>query len=147
MHEIWSWTYIMYIVIHFSDIRIYRLLILGYFADCKMFENNPNFCYVFPIYNSKLHDICSTSNFVHPPFKEFGEISCILPLKCVWRILAETKELHLVFHSSWLTYNKGFTVKLSTLVYKWIILKQWTRIASSIVVHANIISYIENNRQ
>ena len=29
----------------------------------------PNFYYVFPIYNSKLHDICSTSNLVYPPFK------------------------------------------------------------------------------
>ena len=28
-----------------------------------------NFYYVFPIYNSKLHDICSTSNLVYPPFK------------------------------------------------------------------------------
>ena len=26
--------------------------------------------YVFPIYNGKLHDICSTSNLVHPPFKK-----------------------------------------------------------------------------
>ena len=29
-----------------------------------------NIYYGFPIYNSKLHDICSTSNLVHPPFKK-----------------------------------------------------------------------------
>ena len=48
----------------------YRLLIIGYFADYNIFFwKIPNFYYVFPIYNSKLHDICSTSNLVHPPLK------------------------------------------------------------------------------
>ena len=30
---------------------------------------NPNVNYVFPTYNSKLQDICSTSYLVYPPFK------------------------------------------------------------------------------
>jgi len=28
-----------------------------------------DFYHAFSIYSSKLHDICSTSNLVHPPFK------------------------------------------------------------------------------
>ena len=28
-----------------------------------------NLYYIFPIYNSKLYDICSTSNLVHPPYE------------------------------------------------------------------------------
>ena len=47
----------------------YWLLILGYFEGCKIFKKIFNFYYVFSIYNSKLHDICSTSILVHPPFK------------------------------------------------------------------------------
>ena len=43
---------------------------IGYLEGSKFFKtkNVSNFYYVFPIYNSKLHDICSTSNLVHPPF-------------------------------------------------------------------------------
>ena len=49
-----------------------------------------NFYYVFPIYNSKLHDICSTSNLVHPPFKGLssdfeinkGRLKLEIPIVC-----------------------------------------------------------------
>ena len=37
------------------------------FEGCKII-NKKILPYVFPIYNSKLHDICSTWNVVHPPF-------------------------------------------------------------------------------
>ena len=37
----------------------------------------PNFYYVFPIYNSKSHDICSNSNIVHAPFNtSFNLMPC-----------------------------------------------------------------------
>ena len=43
----------------------YRLL----FKGSKIFNKKiPYYYYVFPIYKSKLHDICSTSNLVNPYF-------------------------------------------------------------------------------
>ena len=50
-----------------SDVRI-SAAILGYFEGCKIYKKKFSNFYFF-IYNSKLHDICSTSNLVHPPFK------------------------------------------------------------------------------
>ena len=43
---------------------------LRYLKGFKIFNNKKfsNFHYCFPIYNCKLHDICSTSNLMHPPF-------------------------------------------------------------------------------
>ena len=55
-----------------KKIRAFQLswaAILGYLEGCKIFNFFPNFYYVFSIYNSKLHDICSTLNLVYPPFK------------------------------------------------------------------------------
>ena len=40
--------------------------ILGYLEGCKI-KKKSNFYYVFPIYNSNLHDICSSR--AHSPFK------------------------------------------------------------------------------
>ena len=49
-----------------SDVRILAA-ILGYFECCKFFSKKcHNFYYVFPINNSKLHDIWLTSNLMHP---------------------------------------------------------------------------------
>ena len=46
-----------------KDIRTFRVLGKLYFL--KKFQ----ILLCFSIYNSKLHDICSTSNLVYPPFK------------------------------------------------------------------------------
>ena len=42
-----------------SRMRLFRL---------NLFKKSPYIYYVFPIYNNKLHNICSSFNLVHSPF-------------------------------------------------------------------------------
>ena len=53
--------------IHTGEYRLYFRVLRGLL---NLFLKNPPIftSYVFPIYNSKLHNICSTSNLVHSPF-------------------------------------------------------------------------------
>ena len=49
--------------------------LLGYLKGCKVFIFiSLQFLPCFSNYNSKLHDICSTSNLVHPPFIYFSNL-------------------------------------------------------------------------
>ena len=89
-------------------VRIWAV-VLGYLQGSKLFYYIAKFYYVFPIYDIKLHHICSTSNLVQPPFNVISIVS-------MWWKLFMLRKIFQSSNFSLFSKEKGKVVWLTYLI-------------------------------